>query len=64
MVDPAGASANGKRNLQLTRELQQLRETLPHPTSGEMRGYPVWFWEREIEIEKFQNDNFSKLTAS
>ena len=51
--DPADERARLRRNYQLTREVEQDRQLLPHPSVGGSRGYPVWF--REQEIQRYQN---------
>ena len=48
--DPADERADSRHNLQLSRELQITRKSLPHPSGGGTRGYPVWF--RRIEIAR------------
>jgi len=40
--DPADERADARRRVGLTRELEQTRQTLPRPSVGGTRGYPVW----------------------
>ena len=58
--DPADDCACLLRRHQLTRELRQDRQSLPHPSIGGSRGYPVWF--REAELQRWQNGE--EITAS
>ena len=46
--DTADHRANARHKLQLTRELQVGRKSLPHPSIGGTRGYPVWFRQHEL----------------
>ena len=47
--DPADARAKARSHLQLARELETDRRSLPHPSVGGSRGYPVWFRMAELE---------------
>ena len=46
--DPADHRADARHKLQLTRDLQVGRNSLLHPSGGGTRGYPVWFWQLEV----------------
>ena len=50
--DPADERAERRRRLQLSRELENPRKSLHHPSFGGTRGYPVWF--RHLEIDRFR----------
>ena len=51
--DPADERADSRRRLQLSRELEVSRQTLPHPSVGGTRGYPVWF--RRLEVQRYRD---------
>jgi len=46
--DPADERARARNALQLTRELEKKRKSLPHPGGGGTRGYAVWFGQAEL----------------
>ena len=46
--DPADERARARKRVGATRELEETRATLPHPSRGGTRGYPVWF--RSLEL--------------
>ena len=46
--DPADHRTDARHKLQLTRDLQVGRNSLLHPSGGGTRGYPVWFWQLEV----------------
>jgi len=48
--DPADERARARNALQLTRELEKKRKSLPHPGGGGTRGYAVWF--RQAKLAK------------
>ena len=47
--DPADARAWARKRVGATRELEQTRATLPHPSRGGTRGYPTWFRVHELQ---------------
>ena len=60
--DPADARALARRRLQLSRELEQTRQALPHPSIGGARGYPLWF--RQEELQRHQTRNPTTASPS
>ena len=60
--DPADARALARRRLQLSRELEQTRQALPHPSIGGARGYPLWF--RQEELQRHQTGNPTTASPS
>ena len=57
--DPANLRANTCRRLGLDREEQVSRASLPHPSLGGSRGYPVWF--RREELQKRANGEITEV---
>ena len=58
--DPADRRANTRRCLGLDREEQVTRASLPHPSHGGSRGYPVWF--RREQLQKRANGEETEVS--
>ena len=48
-TDPADLVAQAGAETGLSRQLQQTRRVMPHPSRGGSSGYPVWFREEQLE---------------
>ena len=57
--DPANLRADTRRRLGLDREEQVSRASLPNPSLGGSRGYPVWF--RREELQKRANGEVTEV---
>ena len=49
-ADPADLAAKVRRDLGLTRQLEQPRLVLSHPSRGGSRGYDVWYREEQLAL--------------
>ena len=59
-TDPANIHAQARRELGLTRQVEQTRRVAPHPRGGGSTGYPTWFRLEEIQ----RHLNHEPTTAS
>ena len=59
-TDPADIHAQARRELGLTRQVEQTRRVAPHPRGGGSTGYPTWFRLEEIQ----RHLNHEPTTAS